>query len=122
MFSERLTTCNSHHHDSQVEVRRVPALFTKEESGYRQTPQPWDVLNARGGAEARAGRAVLQAALSHAEEPLVAQRDREQQRARSRRGRVREIGSARHRPLAETVSRTEPKAEGRSLSVGDVDA
>jgi hypothetical protein len=46
-------------HDSQNEIRGVSALFSKEESEDRPTPQLGDVQDAGSRGEARARSAIL---------------------------------------------------------------
>src|SRR4029450_5546675 len=50
--------------DPQALIRRIPSLFAQDRSQDRQTAQPRHLQVAGGGREARAGGAVLQAALS----------------------------------------------------------
>src|SRR5262249_59959984 len=59
--------------DPQACLRQIPALFEQENSQDRQAPQLGHVQDARGGGEAREGRAVLQAALIDgcSEEPKI---------------------------------------------------
>lgn len=47
--------------DPQAERRQVPSLLTEEGSEDRQASQSWNLPFARGGGEARARGAVLQA-------------------------------------------------------------
>jgi hypothetical protein len=64
-------------HDPKIAIGRISALFPKSESEDRQAPQSWHLQIARGRGKARAGRAVLQAALAAASRGPVASGSRE---------------------------------------------
>src|SRR6185312_4856630 len=55
-----------HEDDQEAQIGRVPALFEEDRPQDRQAPQPWHVRQPRGGGEARARRAIFQAALGFA--------------------------------------------------------